>query len=76
MPADRPLLGIALMIGFCVVAPMGDSIAKLLGGTVPLGQLVTMRFVVQAIVLFPIIWILGKSLRMSRRFLRYAALCE
>ena len=67
MTADRPLLGIALMIGFCVVAPMGDSIAKLLGGTVPLGQLVTMRFVVQAIVLFPIIWILGKSLRMSRR---------
>ena len=39
MTADRPVLGILLMLGFCVLAPLGDSIAKLLGGTIPLLQL-------------------------------------
>ena len=42
--ADRPMLGIALMLGFCVLAPLGDSIAKLLGDTVPVLELVLVRF--------------------------------
>ncbi|MEL7114895.1 MAG: DMT family transporter [Pseudomonadota bacterium] len=67
MTADRPLLGILLMLGFCVMAPLGDSIAKILGGVVPLGQIVTARFVIQALVLLPVLWLMGQNLAMSRR---------
>ena len=48
---DRPLLAIALMLGFCVLAPTGDAIAKLLGDTVPLLQLLLVRFGGQALLL-------------------------
>ncbi len=67
MTADRPVLGILLMLGFCVLAPLGDSIAKLLGGTVPLLQLLMVRFGVQAVLLVPLITLSGRSLKMSRR---------
>jgi drug/metabolite transporter (DMT)-like permease len=62
---DRPLLGIALMLGFCVLAPMGDALAKLLGQSVPVGQIVTARFAVQAVVLIPVVWLMGLSLRLA-----------
>lgn len=70
MHADRPVTGIALMIGFCAVAPLGDAIAKLLGETVPLGQLLVVRFFAQAVLLLPIIWLTGRSFAMSPRVLR------
>lgn len=74
MTYDRPVLGIALMLGFCVVAPMGDAVAKLLGESVALGQLLFVRFALQAIVLIPIV-IYGRRLwRMSARVLRLTAL--
>jgi hypothetical protein len=44
MPPDRPLAGIALMLLFCALAPLGDGIAKLLGGVVPLIALLFVRF--------------------------------
>jgi drug/metabolite transporter (DMT)-like permease len=69
MIADRPLTGILLMLGFCLLAPMGDSIAKVLGDTVPLGQLVLIRFAVQALVLLPLAWISGLSLVLAPRVL-------
>ncbi|EKF19298.1 DMT family transporter [Nitratireductor pacificus] len=74
MSADRPLLGILLMIGFCAVAPMGDSIAKLLGATIPLIQLLTVRFTAQVVFLFPIIWWTGTRVAMSPRALRLTVL--
>ncbi|MGI9465462.1 MAG: DMT family transporter [Aestuariivirgaceae bacterium] len=74
MPADRPLLGIVLMIGFCAIAPMGDAIAKILGGTISLGQLLLVRFGVQAMLLVPVIWWSGRSFAMSPRVLRLTAL--
>ncbi len=70
MTLDRPVLGIALMLGFCALAPLGDSIAKLLGGTIPLGQLLLIRFGAQFILLLPIIWLTKGTLRMSGRVLR------
>lgn len=70
MLADRPVAGIALMIGFCAVAPLGDSIAKLLGETIPLGQLLVVRFAAQALLLLPVVWLTGRSLAMSPRVLR------
>lgn len=67
MTQDRPTLGIALMLGFCVVAPMGDALAKILSDKVALGQLLLVRFGIQAIVLIPIIAATGRVWRMSRR---------
>ncbi|QUJ77149.1 DMT family transporter [Sulfitobacter albidus] len=46
--------------------------AKVLGDTVSLGQLVLIRFVVQAGILLPIVWITGKRLWLSGRVLRLA----
>lgn len=55
------------MLGFCALAPVGDSLAKLLGSTIPILQLVLVRFAVQALVLVPLVLIMRKSLRLSRR---------
>jgi drug/metabolite transporter (DMT)-like permease len=70
MAADRPLLGILLMLGFCVVAPMGDAVAKILGERIPLGQLLAVRFAVQAVLLIPLVALTGRAWRMSGRVLR------
>lgn len=43
-PDDRPLLGIALMLGGCLLAPLGDGRTKLLSYRVDLLALVTIRF--------------------------------
>lgn len=67
MTKDRPVLGISLMIGFCVLAPLGDSIAKILGATIPLLQLLIVRFALQAVILFPIVIASTRHLHMSRR---------
>ena len=67
MNIDRPLLGIMLMLGFCVLAPVGDAIAKILGETVPVGQLVLVRFGVQAAILIPLVWTTGRTWRMDNR---------
>ena len=53
MSQDRPVLGILLMLGFCIVAPMGDAVAKMLGNSVPLGQVVLLRFALQVVILLP-----------------------
>ncbi|MFG6593128.1 DMT family transporter [Sulfitobacter sp. 1A13368] len=70
MQQDRPLIGIALMMGFCIVAPVGDAMAKLLGASVPLGQVVLLRFAIQALILIPIVWYSGRIWRMRGRVLR------
>ena len=62
MQTDRPFIGILLMLGFCVLAPLGDSIAKLLGGQVGLGQLLLTRFLVQALILIPVVLWAGRRL--------------
>lgn len=74
MTGDRPLLGILLMLGFCILAPLGDSIAKLLGDAMSIGQLLTVRFAVQAGILVPLIWMTGRSFSMTSRVLRMTAL--
>ena len=55
------------MLGFCVFAPMGDALAKLIGQSVPLGQMILIRFAVQAVVLIPLVLATGRIWRMSRR---------
>jgi drug/metabolite transporter (DMT)-like permease len=63
--SDRPLVGIMLMLGFCIVAPIGDAVAKLLGSSVPLAQVVLVRFAVQVILLMPIVYLTKRTWRMS-----------
>ena len=67
MNADRPMLGIALMLGFCVTAPLGDSTAKLLGQpefAQPVFQVLLLRFVMQGLFLVPLAWATGRAMRM------------
>lgn len=68
MTQDRPLLGIAFMFGFCLLAPLGDSIAKILGDTVPLIQMLLVRFAAQVVWLWPIIWFSNLPVRMPRKY--------
>ncbi|MFG6560111.1 DMT family transporter [Sulfitobacter sp. 1A15299] len=70
MQQDRPLVGITLMMGFCIVAPVGDAVAKLLGASVPLGQVVLLRFAIQALILIPLVWYSGRIWHMRGRVLR------
>lgn len=70
--ADRPLLGIALMLGFCIMAPLGDGLAKVLGASISVAQILLVRFAVQGLVLLPIVLATGRSLRLSPRVHRLA----
>ncbi len=74
MTPDRPLLGILLMLGFCVLAPLGDGIAKLLGASVPLAMLVAIRFALQAGLLLPMVLLTSRRLRMTPRHTALVAL--
>ncbi len=67
MTQDRPVLGILLMLGFCIAAPMGDALAKLLGETMDVAQLVAIRMGLQVLLLAPIVVFAAIPLAMSRR---------
>ncbi|MEM0948161.1 MAG: DMT family transporter [Pseudomonadota bacterium] len=73
MPTDRPLIGIFLMLGFCIVAPLADSIAKLMSAF-PLLVLLTVRFGIQAVVLFPLALGTRQKLWWTPRITRLVAL--
>ena len=60
---DRVLIGVALMLGFCLTAPLLDVAAKLASATVPVGQITAARFVVQCFLMAPFILIMRLSLR-------------
>ena len=66
---DRPFIGILLMVGFCVLAPLGDALAKVLGGRLDLGMLVLTRFAAQAAILLPIALWSGATLMVRGRVL-------
>lgn len=70
---DRPLLGILLMLGFCVMIPFSDALAKLLGGVFPLLQLILVRFGAQAGLLLPLALLRGAVIFPSARVVRLAA---
>lgn len=69
MHNDRPLFGILLMSIFCLLAPFADSMAKLLGDTLPVIQIVSFRFAIQLVLLAPFLLITRRDLRMSKRTL-------
>lgn len=60
---DRILPGILLMLVFCLLAPLLDVSAKLAAASIPVGQIVTARFLVQGVLMVPVILALGLTLR-------------
>lgn len=62
------------MLGFCVLAPLSDSVAKILGPEIPLGQLILTRFAVQAALLIPLVALARLAWRLPPPLLRLAAL--
>jgi drug/metabolite transporter (DMT)-like permease len=74
MNDDRPFVGVMLMLAFCVLAPLGDSVAKLLGGTIALGVLVVVRFAIQALILVPMVLWNGQGFRLPEDILGWTLL--
>lgn len=64
MTHDRPLLGIGLMLGFCVTAPLIDVFSKLAIETASAGQITAARFLVQGLLMLPVALALGPGLRL------------
>lgn len=67
---DRILPGVALMLAFCAIAPLIDVASKLATATVPVGQVTLARFVVQGVLMLPILLVMGQGLHLSRRAMR------
>ena len=63
---DKILTGVALMLGFCVTAPMLDVAAKLASSSVPVGQITAARFVVQCALMAPFIGAMQVSMHVAR----------
>ena len=55
------------MLGFCVTAPLIDVSSKLASQQVPVGQVTVARFVVQAAIMVPVVFLIGADWRMSPR---------
>lgn len=68
---DRILTGVTLMLAFCVLAPLLDVSAKLATATLPVGQIVLARFVVQAVLMLPFVVLMRLDWRMSRRMMGF-----
>lgn len=67
-PADRILPGVVLMLAFCMLAPLLDVSSKLAAEAgMPVGQITTARFVVQGVLMLPILFIMRLPIRTSPR---------
>lgn len=62
---DRPLVGVLLTIGFCIIIPFSDALAKILMDTVPLISLLLARFLGQILMSAPAM--LKHGVRMGAR---------
>ncbi len=62
MSTDKNILGIGLMLGFCLIAPVLDVFAKLASEEIPIAQITTIRFVGQAIFMFLVIIIFKRPI--------------
>ena len=75
MAKDTTLQGIVLMLIFCMIAPLLDVSAKLAAeGGIPVGQITTARFLVQMLLMLPVVLVMGLSLRLTPRALAFIAL--
>ncbi len=66
MTHDRILLGVLLMLGFCLTAPFIDVGSKAAAATIPVGEITLARFIVQGAIMLPVLLVMGQSLRIPR----------
>lgn len=64
---DRVLAGVALMLGFCLTAPLLDVAAKRASSSVPVGQITAARFVLQCALMALFLWVMGLPWRVARK---------
>ncbi len=64
---DRILLGVLLMLGFCLIAPLIDVAAKLATAFVTIGMVTMARFAVQGVLMGALLAPMGLDLRLPRR---------
>lgn len=74
MQQDRILLGTVFMLGFCATAPLIDVCSKLAARSLPVGEITLARFAVQALLMIPIMMIMGQRFRLSGRALKLTVL--
>ncbi|MEO0752345.1 MAG: DMT family transporter [Pseudomonadota bacterium] len=55
----RTGLGLGLMVAFALFAPFMDALAKLIGDSAAVGQIATIRFVAQSVLLLPLTIMFG-----------------
>lgn len=67
MTTDRILPGVALMLAFCVLAPLLDVSSKLAADAIPVGQITGARFVLQGALMAPIALLMRLPLMVDRR---------
>ena len=63
---DKVLTGVALMLGFCLTAPLLDVAAKLASSSVPVGQITAARFIVQCTLMAPLLGVMHLSMHVAR----------
>jgi drug/metabolite transporter (DMT)-like permease len=71
---DRILPGVAMMLGFCAIAPLIDVAAKFAAQSVTVTQVTLLRMVVQAVLMLPVVWVLRQSLHLPGALTRLMAL--
>ncbi|MEK9611142.1 MAG: DMT family transporter [Alphaproteobacteria bacterium] len=69
MISDRPLIGLLFVFVFCLLAPLGDALVKVVGVGAPLMMLMLSRFVFQAVSLVPLVLVLRRGFPTGRRVL-------
>lgn len=68
MRNDRILAGIALMLLFCLLAPLLDVSSKLAAESgIPVGEITAVRFAVQGALMLPVVLLMRCPLRLDRR---------
>ena len=67
--SDRVVLGIGLMVAFCVIAPLLDVSAKLASDQIPVAQITTSRLVIQTVLMAPLIVLLGHGFSIPWRLI-------
>jgi drug/metabolite transporter (DMT)-like permease len=73
-PVDAVPLGVAMMIGFCAIAPLIDVCAKLASQHVTITQVTFLRLIVQTLLMAPVVLAMRQSLRLTRSQLGLLAL--
>ncbi|MGV8952559.1 MAG: DMT family transporter [Cypionkella sp.] len=76
--SDSQLKGMLLMVAFCITAPLLDACSKLATAEIPVGQIVTARFVFQGLCMLPVILALRLDWRARRSdlaLLAFRAVC-